>query len=67
MMLFLKCKVCVCVYSGVLNTFYEILIDVFPEFPVIDDQDNTKRALLEHLNKNFLKYQEYYFDALNYI
>lgn len=31
-----------------LNIFYEILIDVFPEFPVIDDQDNTKRTLLEH-------------------
>ena len=50
-----------------LKAFYEILMDIFPEFPSIDDQNNSKKAFLEHLNKNFLKYQEYYFDALNYI
>ena len=50
-----------------INNFYQILVENVPDFPKIDEKNPTKKNLVNHLNQNFLSFQEFYFDALNYI
>ena len=47
--------------------FYQIIKENSRIYPEIDENKATKKELLEHLENNFLEFQEFYFDALNYI
>lgn len=46
--------------------FYKILISNVDLFPKVNENKITKKDLIDHLDSNFLAYQEYYFDAINY-
>lgn len=47
--------------------YYKILKENIETFPQINEQKATKKVLIDILNENFLTYQEFYFDALNYL